>query len=109
MVVQPPRSPAGRAAPAPGPLDLHAAITPGRHLVVRAIEAGETAGGAIAPEAAARIAAAFAAGPGEGLLQLGASEVTAPLPPALAYWRDLAARYMAAVCARGEDASAPIA
>jgi non-specific serine/threonine protein kinase len=51
---------------------------------------------------AARIAAAFAAGAGAGLMHLGTAEVDTPLPPALGFWRDLAARYVAAVCTRGE-------
>ncbi|HET7506040.1 MAG TPA: DEAD/DEAH box helicase, partial [Kofleriaceae bacterium] len=46
---------------------------------------------------------------GAGLLQLGTSEVSTALPPALGYWRSLAASYVAAVCARGEDTAAPIA
>src|SRR5690242_5320082 len=42
---------------------------------------------------------AFARGAGHGLLQLGAEEVGTPLPPLLAYWRDLGARYVTALCA----------
>jgi superfamily II DNA or RNA helicase len=64
---------------------------------------------AVASEVAARIGAAFEAGAGEGLLQLGCAEIATVLPPALAYWRDLAMRYVAAVCARGEDTATPIA
>ena len=48
---------------------------------------------------AARLRAAFADGPGAGLLAL-AGATTARLPPALGYWRELAARFVAAVCAR---------
>ncbi|MBP6753318.1 MAG: ATP-dependent helicase, partial [Alicycliphilus sp.] len=44
------------------------------------------------------IAAAFAAGAGPGLLQLGGACVTAALPPVWAYWRDLATRYFTALC-----------
>jgi non-specific serine/threonine protein kinase len=107
MAVQRPRSSVGRFAGDRGPVRLALSITPGRHLIVRVVEAdGEDV---IAPEAAARIGAAFEAGAGAGLLQLGTAEVTTPLPAALGYWRDLAARYVAAVCARGEDTSAPIA
>ena len=46
-----------------------------------------------------RLAAAFAVGAGHGLLQLGASVVGSALPPALAWWRDFAARYVTALCA----------
>jgi len=45
---------------------------------------------------AARLAAAFERGEGDGLLQLGAAEVETALPLALAYWRDFAARYVTA-------------
>src|SRR5436190_16052875 len=109
MAAQRPRL-AGRSAedrgPVQAPIRLALSITPGRHLVVRAIDAdGEDP---IAEDAAVRIAAAFEAGAGAGLLQLGAAEVTTPLPAALGYWRDLATRYVAAVCARGEDTATPI-
>ncbi|MGQ0652323.1 MAG: DEAD/DEAH box helicase [Betaproteobacteria bacterium] len=57
-----------------------------------------------------RIEAAFARGAGHGLLQLGAGEVGVALPPLFAYWRELAARYVTALCALPEaahDAQAP--
>ncbi|MFO0985545.1 MAG: DEAD/DEAH box helicase [Planctomycetota bacterium] len=54
-----------------------------------------------------RLARAFERGAGQGLLQLGGAEVAQPLPPVLAYWREFASRYVAAVCAR--DASGEIA
>ena len=92
---------------AQAPIRLALSITPARHLIVRAAEAnGEDP---INATAAARIGAAFADGAGAGLLQLGTAEVTTALPAALGYWRDLAARYVAAVCARGEDTATPIA
>ena len=47
-----------------------------------------------------RLEASFARGSGHGLLQLGAAEVDTALPPALAYWREFSARYVAAVCTR---------
>ncbi len=46
--------------------------------------------------------------PAVGLLQLGMAEVSTALPAALAYWRDLAMRFVAAVCARGEELATPI-
>lgn len=49
-------------------------------------------------EVAARLADAFVRGPGFGLLQLGAGEVGQALPPAFVWWRDLAARYVGAIC-----------
>ena len=56
-----------------------------------------------------RVAAAFARGAGHGLLHLGATEVGAALPPALAWWRDFASRYVMALCATSEDAEVAIA
>ena len=107
MAVRRPRSPATASSEARAPVRLALTITPARHLIVRVVDAdGDDA---IAPEAAARIGAAFEAGAGAGLLQLGTAEVTTALPAALGYWRDLAVRYVAAVCARGEDTTAPIA
>jgi non-specific serine/threonine protein kinase len=52
-----------------------------------------------------RLAAGFAKGTGHGLLQLGAGEVGSVLHPALAWWRDFAARYVTALCGtpEGED------
>ena len=58
---------------------------------------------------AERLAFAFAKGGGSGLLQLGAAEVGSVLPPALAWWRDLAARYVAGLCATPEDAEIAVA
>jgi non-specific serine/threonine protein kinase len=54
------------------------------------------------PGLADRLTGAFAKGPGHGLLQLGAGEAASALPPALTWWRDFAARWMADLCARGE-------
>jgi non-specific serine/threonine protein kinase len=82
-------------------------ITPARHLVVRIVPADGLA--PIAPDIVSRIGHAFADGAGPGLLQLGTTEVVTPLPAALGFWRDLAVRYVAAVCARGEETAAPIA
>jgi superfamily II DNA or RNA helicase len=56
-------------------------------------------GAALAPEQGLRVASAFGRGFGHGLLHLGADEVGRALPPALAYWRDFAARYVTALCA----------
>ncbi|MFZ4534674.1 DEAD/DEAH box helicase [Propionivibrio sp.] len=51
-----------------------------------------------------RLATAFALDAGHGLLHLGASEVGSVLPPALAWWRDFAGRYVTALCATPEGA-----
>src|SRR5512136_527913 len=48
---------------------------------------------------------AFARGSGHGLLHLGAAEVGSILPPSWAWWRDLAARYVTALCATPEGSA----
>ena len=45
---------------------------------------------------------AFALGSGHGLLWLGTAQVGRILPPAWAWWRDFAARYVTALCATPE-------
>ncbi len=62
------------------------------------------------PEAlCARLDAAFSLNAGHGLLHLGASEVGVVLPPALAWWRDFAARYVTALCATPEGGEIAVA
>jgi superfamily II DNA or RNA helicase len=56
---------------------------------------------------ARRLTDAFALGSGHGLLQLGAAEVGSILPPAWAWWRDFAARYVAALCATSGSEAIP--
>jgi len=51
---------------------------------------------------------AFAAGAGHGLFYLGACEVGTALPPALAWWRDFAARFVTALCAIPENGEVAI-
>ena len=58
----------------------------------------ETGAPPLGPELARRLKEAFARGPGHGLLQLGASEAGAALPPAFSYWREFGARYVTALC-----------
>jgi non-specific serine/threonine protein kinase len=55
-------------------------------------------GAALQPELADRLEKAFALGAGHGLLQLGAGEVGTALPPVFAFWRELAARFVTALC-----------
>jgi len=52
---------------------------------------------------AERLADAFGRGSGHGLLQLGAGEVGRALPPAFAWWRDFAGRYVEALCLRAPE------
>ena len=49
-----------------------------------------------------RLQTRFQRGAGHGLLQLGAGEAGSLLPPALAWWRDFASRWVGALCAQGE-------
>ena len=81
------------------PLTLH--LTPTGHLTA----ALEDAAPPIDLAVAARLSDAFAKGAGPGLLQLGASEVTTPLPAVIAFWRAFAARYVTAVCHAPDDAA----
>src|SRR5215831_12054534 len=59
---------------------------------------------------ARRIQTAFDRGPGHGLLQLGAGEVSTALPPVFAYWREFAKLYVTALCTQtdpGKQAHIP--
>ena len=69
-------------------------LTPHGLLTLR--QAGEAL--ALEPERGFRLEKAFIRGPGHGLLCLGADEVGTALPPVLSYWRELGARYVAALC-----------
>jgi non-specific serine/threonine protein kinase len=63
----------------------------------------------LAPELARRLQEAFSRGPGFGLLQLGACEVGETVPAVFAYWREFAARFLAALCARTPVEDVPFA
>jgi hypothetical protein len=69
-------------------------LTPQGHLLA------EHADDAPAMDAATatRLRTKFAAGSGHGLLRLGAAELGHVLPPVFVWWRDFAARYVAALC-----------
>ncbi len=54
----------------------------------------------LAPELGKRLKEAFSRGSGFGLLQLGAREVGQTVPAVFAYWREFAARFIAALCTR---------
>ena len=53
---------------------------------------------ALPPSLPRALESAFARGAGHGLLVLGADAVGVTLPPQLSYWRDLAGRYVTALC-----------
>ena len=57
---------------------------------------------AMEPALAARVEQAFARGAGHGLLRLGAAEIGNTLPPVFAFWRELGARYVTALCTAPE-------
>ena len=75
------------------------ALTPHGRLLLLHAEDGFALDAALAD----RLEAAFERGAGPGLLQLGAGEVGTALPAVLAYWRELAARYVTSVCALPES------
>ena len=59
------------------------------------------------PGLARRLEDAFARGSGHGLLELGAGEVGTALPPVFSYWRELATRYVTALCTLSDAATDP--
>jgi superfamily II DNA or RNA helicase len=52
---------------------------------------------------------AFQPGAGHGLLHLGSAEVASALPPAWAWWRDFAVRYVTLLCATPQDTDIAVA
>ncbi|MGH8858114.1 MAG: ATP-dependent helicase, partial [Polaromonas sp.] len=56
----------------------------------------------LAEEVRQGLGRSFALGAGHGLLHLGTAEIGRILPPAWAWWRDFAARYVTALCATPE-------
>jgi non-specific serine/threonine protein kinase len=73
---------------------LQLRLTPHGHLLLANTDEAPVIDGKLA----GRLADAFERGSGHGLLRLGAGEVGQPLPPTFAWWRDVAARYVGAVC-----------
>jgi superfamily II DNA or RNA helicase len=83
-------------------MDLAPVLTPQGLLILDNTrwQAGDAL--ALPPEQSSRLEQAFARGSGHGLLCLGADEVGTALPAVLSYWRELATRYVSAVCALPE-------
>jgi hypothetical protein len=77
-------------------------LTPHGRLLLEISDAAAVLEGGVAE----RLSAAFAQGSGHGLMQLGAGEIGRGLPPAFVWWRDFAARYVAALCMHGSVATA---
>ncbi len=80
-------------------------LTPQGHLLL----APDADGQPLPAENLRRLADGFALGAGHGLLQLGAAEITAVLPPGLAWWRDFASRYVTLLCTTPAGADIAIA
>ncbi|KAI3601207.1 Helicase, SNF2/RAD54 family (plasmid) [Cupriavidus necator H850] len=80
-------------------------LTPGGHLLA----VPEDAAPILANETRLRLGNSFALGAGHGLLHLGAAEIDRILPPAWAWWRDFAARYVTALCATPEGGEIEVA
>jgi superfamily II DNA or RNA helicase len=73
-------------------------LTPGGHLLA----VPEDDAPLLAEEIRPWLGTSFALGAGHGLLHLGTAEIGRILPPAWAWWRDFAARYVTALCATPE-------
>ncbi|HET9450156.1 MAG TPA: ATP-dependent helicase, partial [Aggregicoccus sp.] len=82
--------------PSAAPGSLAPVLTPQGHLRL-VVDDAQAPG--LPRSLAQRLEAAFAEDPAAGLLHLGAAEVDTALPPSLAYWRDLARRFVAGLCA----------
>ncbi|GLC93979.1 hypothetical protein Tamer19_33870 [Cupriavidus sp. TA19] len=80
-------------------------LTPGGHLLA----VPEDAAPSLADETRRRLESSFALGAGHGLLHLGTAEIGRILPPAWAWWRDFAARYVTALCATPEGGEIAVA
>ncbi len=78
-------------------------ITPGGAIVLQ--EDAPDAGPALETGRADSIRHAFESGRGAGILHLGAAEPTAPLSPALAFWRDLGREIVSGACMSANSAA----
>ncbi|MCK6486824.1 MAG: DEAD/DEAH box helicase [Planctomycetes bacterium] len=81
-------------------MSLTLALTPLGHLL--AAEADDAP--ALDAALAEGLRAAFADGPGPGLLWLGTTQPGVALPPVVGWWRDFAARFVSALCTLPEAA-----
>ena len=75
-------------------------LTPHGRLLLASDETGASS---LPPDLSHRLQLSFSRGSGHGLLQLGAGEVGIAMPPVYGYWREFAARYVAAVCTQSSD------
>jgi len=77
---------------------LALALTPHGHLILTP----DSGAPVLDPALARRLSDAFERGSGHGLLQLGADDVGATLPPVYSYWREFGARYVTSLCSLPE-------
>ena len=80
-------------------------LTPRGHLLATPQDDAQP----LAPEVSQALRPAFALGSGHGLLQLGTTQVGRVLPPAWAWWRDVAAHYVTALCATPDGGEIAVA
>jgi superfamily II DNA or RNA helicase len=78
---------------------MRVAILPSGALLAEAIAGEEPASDGLSASARARVARAFARGAGHALLDLGTIELDTPLPPPLAFLRDLGRAFVTRLCA----------
>ncbi|PYO47770.1 MAG: ATP-dependent helicase, partial [Candidatus Rokuibacteriota bacterium] len=78
---------------------MHVAILPSGALLADTARANDEASDGLSDTARARVARAFARGAGHALLDLGATELDAPLTPPLAFLRDLGRAFVTRLCA----------
>ena len=78
---------------------MRVAILPSGALLADPAPGDDEAGDGLSAPARSRVLRAFASGPGHALLALGATELDAPLAPALAFLRDLGRAFVTRLCA----------
>jgi non-specific serine/threonine protein kinase len=81
---------------------MRVAILPSGALLVDTAPGDDDASDGLSVAARSRIARAFARGPGHALLDLGATELDAPLAPPLAFLRDVGRAFVTRLCALPE-------
>ncbi|MEC5213536.1 superfamily II DNA or RNA helicase [Polaromonas sp. CG_9.5] len=87
------------------PAHLAPQLTPRGHLLA----APQNDAAPLADDLRQTLVPSFALGSGHGLLQLGSTQVGRVLPPAWAWWRDVAVRYVTALCATPEGGDIAVA
>ena len=78
---------------------MRVAIQPSGALLADTVPREDEASDGLSVAARARVARAFARGPGHALLELGATELDATLAPPLAFLRDLGRAFVTRLCA----------